>query len=113
VAAAASRQCPSADPGALSPELALVDPELAQWGRALLTAFSETSSDAPARSSKDVDLGARLRLMQAAVADEVYAALVPPPRAARRRIALVPTLAAWNGVILFVVQLQLNAGHLG
>jgi hypothetical protein len=113
VAAYASGQGPSADPDALSPELALVDPELAQRGRALLPSFSVASSGVRTRSSEDVDLGARLRLMQAAVADEVYAALVPPPRVARQRIALVPTLTAWNAVILFVVQLQLNAGHVG
>ena len=112
---------------ALSPELVLVDPELAADARESLTdpAGSLRPHDAEREPQpvvargvettppEDTIMEARERLMERGLDSEVLGSLVPSEKHFRRRATLIPATAAATAVGLFVLQLYLNQGSLG
>jgi hypothetical protein len=100
----------------LSPEVMLVDPDLAVTARELRArheATPEWPRPAPAVSRPDHRvLEARQRLLDAGIASDVLGSVVPDGRHLRRRATLVPALSAATSVALFVVQLYLGQGVL-
>jgi hypothetical protein len=117
---AAMHTSPLIDP--LSPELVLVDAELAKLARSLLperahgeqppvTGAGESRAAAvdELRPGAEVALKrARQRLLDGAVMSEILA-----ESQCRRRITVIPTASAAVAVVLLVTQLYLNQGHLG
>jgi hypothetical protein len=112
----------------LSPELALVDPELAAEARAYLAdpARPLSSRDFERESPpvvvpaveatplpEDTIMEARRRLMERGLDAEVLESLLPSGKRFRRRATLIPATAAATAVGLFVLQLYLNQGSLG
>jgi hypothetical protein len=114
----------------VSPELVLIDPELAADARERLGDPAETRSAvrqpsearraAPAASlavppppPDDTSAEARQRLMERGLDSEVLGSLVPSGKHFRRRALFIPAASAATAVALFVVQLYLNQGKLG
>jgi len=114
----------------VSPELVLVDPELAADAREFLgddaavrslvrQPSEERRAAAPApvavppRPPDDTSEEARQRLMERGLDSEVLGSLVPSEKQFRRRALFIPAAAAATVVGLFVVQLFLNHGTLG
>jgi hypothetical protein len=101
------------EPFVLSPELALVDADLAAWARSLpnppLSARSASATTPRPKITPGLANSARSRLMEGALADEVLS-LIEPPRRLRRRVSLVASSSAAGAVALFVAQLVLTRG---
>ena len=106
----------------LSPELALVDAELARVARARLP-HRPWAAGAPAHerargtivlSIDDVRGAGRAaeRARQRLLAGSVYSELPPDTRHFRRRATLLPTTSASAAVLLLVLQLCLGHGNL-
>jgi hypothetical protein len=98
----------------MSPELALVDPDLAAWARSLPepSTVQVVSPKAPAvpNVTPAAATRARSRLMEGALADDAFA-LIEPPRRLRRRVSLVTTSSAAAAVAMLVAQLVLARGR--
>jgi hypothetical protein len=127
--AAAPRSCVIAELGLVSPELVLVDPDLAVPARALLSDAVIAGVSEPARlmprprvtvPSRDPSTfgeesaatgDARRRLMDNAVVSESLGGLAPVRF--RRRVTLIPSSSAASSVGILVLQLFLGHGHLG
>jgi hypothetical protein len=114
-------------PEVLSPELVLVDPQLAAHVHAVHADHDDAVSHVeeatpadrepmpvsrPGDSGDDATAAARERLMERALDSEVLGSLVPPGRRFRRRATLIPATAAAVAVALLVVQLSVNQGKL-
>ena len=110
----------------LSPELVLVDAELAGDRRVPLPAPPDASSSlwepAPyrerppesdsAEADEDAIGEARTRLVEAGIASDVLGSLVRARKGFRRRATLIPASAAATSVALLVLQLYLEHGRL-
>jgi hypothetical protein len=111
----------AAAPDLVSPELVLVDPQLAAHTRPLADsggAFWRVEKPLPSRRERhplsvpgharaDASAESRERLTESALESEV-----PSRKQVRRRARLIPATAAATSVILLVVQLYLNHGKL-
>ena len=129
--AAAPRSCDVAKLDVVSPELVLVDPELAIPARTSLPASERQSAQhelkpAAAAPVKPLAMSlhrgafsddarataeARQRLMDGAVVSEVLGALAQVNHF-RRRATLIPSSSAASSVGILVLQLYLGHGHL-
>jgi hypothetical protein len=117
----------AAAPDLVSPELVLVDPQLAAYTRALHAdpagAFSHVEDplpsgrepppvSVPGDAGVDASAEARERLMEGALDSEVLGSLAPSREHFRRRARLIPATAAATSVTLLVLQLYLSHGKL-
>lgn len=117
----------AAAPDLVSPELVLVDPQLAAYSRALLTVPADALSrlyeplhprreplpvSVPGDAGVDASAEARERPMEGAFDSEVLGSLMPSRKHFRRRASLIPATAAATSVTLLVIQLYLSHGKL-
>jgi hypothetical protein len=111
----------------LSPELALVDPQLVADPRVPPAAFTNPRSrlwdpaapdgepvsvSVPSHPGSDAISEARKRLMEAGLDSDVLGSLVPARRHFRRRASVIPASAAATSVALLVLQVYLGNGGL-
>ena len=116
--------------GDVSPEVVLVDPELAASARPLLVPREQPPKRRVERAVRDEDryssvrrahLAARpddrvtqahQRLLEAGIASDVLGSMVPAGRCVRRSTTLIPAVSAASSVVLLVLQLYLGQGAL-
>lgn len=111
--------------GEISPEVVLVDPDLAASARPLLELHEQPPKRLAERGLEDQyasirrvaqpddrEAQARQRLLEAGIASDVLGSMVPCGRHFRRRATLVPAVSAASSVAVFVLQLYLGQGTL-
>jgi hypothetical protein len=114
-------------PDLVSPELVLVDPQLAAYTRALLAVPTDALSrleqplppvreplpvSVPGDAGGDASVEARKRLMEGALDSEALGSVPRSREHFRRRARLIPAIAAATSVALLVLQLNLGDGKL-
>jgi hypothetical protein len=118
------------DRGEVSPEVVLVDPDLAASARPLHVPHEQPPTRRAERAVDDEDryssiprrhpvaqpdgraIQARQRLLDAGIASDVLGSMVPRGGHFRRSATLIPAISAASSVILLVLQLYLGQGTL-
>ena len=117
--------------GEVSPEVVLIDPDLAASAGPLLVSHEQPRKQAAEGASKEEHrysslfpvrpalahpdaraIQARQRLLEAGIASDVLGSMVPRRRRLRRRATLIPAISAASSAGVLVLQLYLGQGTL-